>query len=433
MSENTFIEAKNTKMKVLLIGDYFPDIGGVTFYVHKLLLRLTKYGLKVILLHTKTGKPIRLNDNIHITRIPSSNEERFKVLLAGLKLAPAIFYNAPFLLLKPNLFITSLILSGLIQDIILKEKPYIIHSNHLSMRTLIASIIGEKFNIPVIVTCHGYDTEVPPTLYEYLIRRSVIVHADKLIVLTNAKKQLLSKIYDEAQKLIVIPNFIRCEDVLYLGSQIELEKRKVMAKKRAGIPPNKVVLLYLGRIVKEKGVFDIVNAIKEIRESNPELYNQLEVIIAGDGPAVNRLKFLLDDLRLENLRFIDKVSESVKRDLFLLSDVFLLPTTWHEAFPTAVLEAYKYGTPVVSYYFRGIKDIILHRITGLIILKRDYRELTKMIIEIVSNRSKIYEMGLNALKFVRKFCAEHVVAKIVKLYIYELSERGLKRESCSMS
>jgi len=109
--------------------------------------------------------------------------------------------------------------------------------------------------------------------------------------------------------------------------------------------------------------------------------------------------------------------------LFLLSDIFLLPTYWHETFPTVVLEAYKYGTAVVSYYFKGIEDIVLHRVTGLIILRRDYRELTKTITEIVLNRSMIYQMGLNALEFVKKFCAERVVNKIVNLYVHELSKK----------
>jgi len=285
--------------------------------------------------------------------------------------------------------------------------------------------MGKKFNIPVLVTCHGYDTDIPPNVYEYLLRNSVIANANRIIVLTNAKRDLLNKIYGETKKLVVIPNFIHCNDIVHVNNQKELKKQKITARKRTGIPSNKVVLLYLGRIVKEKGVFDIVDAVKKIRESNPELYSQLEVIIAGDGAAVDRLKFLLNHLRLENICFIGKVSESIKRDLFLLSDVFLLPTHWHETFPTVVLEAYKYGTPVISYHFKGIKDIIVHRITGLIILKRDYRKLTKTIIEIISNKPMVYKMGLNALKFVKKFCAEDVVHQIIKLYIHELSKKEI--------
>jgi len=156
-------------------------------------------------------------------------------------------------------------LLGLIQSIVLKDKPHIIHSNHLSIRSLVASIVGKKFNIPVIITCHGYDTEVPPNLYEYLLRRSVVVNADRIIVLTDARRELLSKVYSETEKFVIIPNFIHCEDIVHVNNQIELEKLKIIARKQVGVSPNKVVLLYLGRIIKEKGVFDILNAVKEIQ------------------------------------------------------------------------------------------------------------------------------------------------------------------------
>ena len=121
MSKSAGIDLKNPKLNILLIGDYFPDLGGVTFYVHKLLLSLSEYGFRVILFHTKTGKSISLN-NIYVLRIPSSNKGKLKALLEGLKFFPLIIYHTPFLLIKPKNFVRSLILFGLMHSIMLKYK-----------------------------------------------------------------------------------------------------------------------------------------------------------------------------------------------------------------------------------------------------------------------------------------------------------------------
>jgi len=409
-------------MKVLVVGDYFPDLGGVSFYVHRLSISLVQYrNLEVVIFHTKSGLSTSiLEDKVRVYRIPSSIGKKIMYALRAWRFLPTVVRYTPFTLIRPREFLSLLLLLGLLQEIAANEKPHIIHSNHLSLRSLAALIISRKLNIPLIITAHGYDTEVPFDLYEYLLRRFLVTNTNAVIVLTNAKKRLLERLYDVNNKFIVIPNFVNCEDILNVKNQFELEVLKSRAKERLGISPDKLVFLYIGRIVKEKGVFDIVEAIRELQEQSVELCNQPEIIIAGTGQDESKLRNLIEIKQTKNVHLIGKVVGHSKKDLILSADLLLLPS-YSETFPTVILETYKYGTPVLVYYFPGVSEIVKHGETGIALLKRDYRELAKKLIELSASRHTIYKMGLDALTFVKEnFCSEKVVKNIVKIYIHEL-------------
>jgi len=422
--DRTFnIASGDRPLKLLLIGDYFPDIGGVALYTHKLAVEMVKHGFRVIVLHTKRGKSIDYH-TIYVQRLPMDFKNRFHILLRGLIYIDSILKYAPFTLIKPREFLGLLELAGLMHIIIDKNRPILIHSNHLSLRSLAASIVAKRFALPVIVTSHGYDTEPPPSLYEYLLRRAVVSNADIVIALTNAKKNILDKLYSMPGKVVVIPNFIECDDMANASTIEDLEKLKSQKKEHYGFPPNRLILLYLGRIEREKGVFDVINAVSEICRINKSLCKNLKVIIAGTGSAEIELRSLLDTSSIENVKFVGKVYGDLKRDLLLLSDLLLFPTYLNETSPTVILEAYKYGTPVVSYPFRGIEELIRHEITGIILPQQDYRKLAKVIMDISLNRDEIYKMGLNALSNVKSFCSENAVNEITRIYI---SATSLKR------
>jgi len=409
-------------LKLLLIGDYFPDIGGVTLYTHKLAVEMVKHGFRVIVLHTKRGKSIDYH-TIYIQRLPMNFMNRLHILLRGLMYIGSILKYALFTLIKPREFLGLLELTGLIHIIIDKNRPILIHSNHLSLRSLAASIVAKRFALPVVVTSHGYDTEPPLSLYEYLLRRAVVSNADIIIALTNAKKNILDKLYSMSGKVVVIPNFIECDDMVNASTIEDLEKLKSQRKEHYGIPPNRLVLLYLGRIEREKGVFDIVNAVNEICRIDKHVCSNIEVIIAGTGSAERDLKSLLEKLNIENVKFVGKVLGDLKRDLLLLSDLLLFPTYLNETFPTVILEAYKHGTPVIAYEFRGVDELILHEITGIILWQRDHRVLATTIAEISQDILYIRRLGLNSLSYVKSFCMENVITNIIYTYISVLRNK----------
>lgn len=406
----------------MLVGDYFPDIGGVASYVHSLLVSLVKQGFEVRLFQTRLGRDVDLH-KIKIYRIHQSFMDKFKTLMRGLTYFSMVTVKFPFLFISPKSLLSLLMLTGRMHEIVLKFKPNIVHSNHLSLRSLAAIILGRKFGLPVIVTAHGYDTDIPFNIFEYYLRKHVVGYADKVIVLTEAKRILVTKLYGSDDKYIVIPNFVSCKDILDIDDATKLERYKSQAKQELGIPSKKLVLLYIGRIIKRKGIFDIIHAIDMIKRRNLELYRQLEIIFAGKGSDANELVKLIAELDIRNANYLGTVSGDEKRRLLKATDVLLLPTYWPETFPTVILEAYKYGIPVITYPFPGATELILNNETGIIVSIRNAFNLAYAIIEIVSDAHRLRRMGLNALTLVKGFCDETIIPEITKLFLSTITRR----------
>src|SRR5438309_1207009 len=100
-------------------------------------------------------------------------------------------------------------------------------------------------------------------------------------------------------------------------------------------------LLFLSRIDKKKGAYETVDAYRMLKKRYPEL----SLVIAGDGVELPRLRQYVDSHRIDGVSFLGKVSGKAKHDTFELANIYVLPTTYREGMPIAVLEAMAHGLP----------------------------------------------------------------------------------------
>jgi len=399
------------QLRILIIGDFLPDIGGVSQYVVNMSIALSKGGHKVTILHTKSGVDA-VYKGFHVYRLPLHIYRKVEVILHGLKYAYKLFRLLPSIMMKPRLFLYALIIAGRIDYIIKKEKVNIIHSNHLSLRSLVACLEAKEKGIPCIITAHGYDTEIPPNIMEYLIRKKCTDIADKVIVQTRLKALRLVKLYN-AKNIVVIPNFIIC-------SQLDASKAlysKVDTKRLLGYD-NKNVIGFVGRIVKNKGIFDIVQVAEVLKKKHPAIKDKLVFIVAGDGPDALRLKELIVASGLSDLVvYIGKVTESLKLQLYLASDIFVLPSYHTETFPIAIIEAMSHGAIPIVYRFPGVEEIFRHGSEGFILSRGDVEALSSIIENIILGKIDVHQMQLKALTRGRIYCSEHVTPRIIEIYM----------------
>jgi glycosyltransferase involved in cell wall biosynthesis len=405
------------QLRILIIGDFLPDIGGVSQYVVNMSIALSKGGHKVTILHTKSGVDT-VYKGFHVYRMPLRIYCKIEVILHGLKYAYKLFRILPSMIMKPRLFLSALIIAGKIDDIIKEEKINIIHSNHLSLRSLIACLEAKEKGIPCIITAHGYDTEIPPNIMEYLIRKKCTDMADKVIVPTRLKALRLVKLYN-AKNIIVIPNFILCSPL----DASEALNLKLDAKRLLGYD-NKNVISFVGRIVKDKGIFDIVQVAEVLKKKYPAIKDKVVFIIAGDGPDKLRLKELIIANGLTALvMYIGKVNEPLKSQLYLASDIFILPTYFSETFPIAIIEAMSHGAIPIVYRFPGVEDIYRHGSEGFILPRGDVHALSSTIENIILGKIDAHQMRLKALTRGRKYCSEHLIPCIIEIYMRMIHEK----------
>jgi len=117
------------------------------------------------------------------------------------------------------------------------------------------------------------------------------------------------------------------------------------------------VVFFAGRISKEKGVMELPAIMQMIRSVFPEI----QLVIAGTGPAEEELKTILPEAI-----YLGWVGREYLSALFRAADILLLPSRF-DTFSCVVLEALSCGLPVVAYNTKGPKDILEDSVSGYLV------------------------------------------------------------------
>jgi len=124
-----------------------------------------------------------------------------------------------------------------------------------------------------------------------------------------------------------------------------------------GITNDTPLLLYVGRISKEKGVLELPVIYKQVKAA----HKNTRIAIIGQGPTLVELREKIPDGI-----FLDWIEQSKLSFLYSSADILLLPSKF-DTFCNVVLEALSCGLPVIAYNKKGPKDIILHNKCGYLV------------------------------------------------------------------
>jgi glycosyltransferase involved in cell wall biosynthesis len=150
------------------------------------------------------------------------------------------------------------------------------------------------------------------------------------------------------------------QEVVYPTAHWADEKffpRKDSRTEIPGIQPGKPVVLFTGRISHEKGVMELPEIIRGIKETIPDL----KLVVAGTGPAENELRDALPEAI-----FLGWVNHDDLPGIYSSADLLILPSKF-DTFSCVVLEALSCGLPVIAYKTKGPKDIILDGTNGYLV------------------------------------------------------------------
>lgn len=177
------------------------------------------------------------------------------------------------------------------------------------------------------------------------------------------------------------------------------------------IPPEAIVLLFLGRLNKDKGVDLLAGAFSEIADSGRNVY----LIYAGAEEDVSyeeikRIAGTNSD-RLRRIPFT-----SMPQAFMAASDIFCLPS-FREGFGQVVIEAAACGIPAVSTRIYGITDAVADNETGLLVKPGSAEELKQALIKLVDSPECRMGMGAKArARALQFFNAELITSELIKLY-----------------
>jgi glycosyltransferase involved in cell wall biosynthesis len=179
-------------------------------------------------------------------------------------------------------------------------------------------------------------------------------------------------------------------------------------KRRLGYPRR--LVLYSGRLVREKGVFVLLEAFRKVVSELPDA----GLLIVGHGPEQSRMEVFCRQASLNQVYFLGARQYRAMPYVYALADVLVLPT-FSDPWGLVVNEAFACGVPaVVSNVAGACDDLIIEGETGFAVKPGDPAELAGRILRLLSDAELRLRMGANCRVLIRKYspeaCAEGLLA-----------------------
>jgi glycosyltransferase involved in cell wall biosynthesis len=151
-------------------------------------------------------------------------------------------------------------------------------------------------------------------------------------------------------------------------------------------------ILYFGRLSPEKGVADLLRAIKYLP--------QVQLQIAGDGPQRSELENLARELCLTNVKFAGHVNGKILDRMIAAARFTVLPSRAYETLGKTILESYAWGRPVVASDLGSRRELVDQGETGLLYPPGNVEQLGKAISFLVERPELTAQMGVTGRRFV---------------------------------
>jgi len=188
-------------------------------------------------------------------------------------------------------------------------------------------------------------------------------------------------------------------------------------KKLNNVYNDNFVILFLARLEKEKGIFELIQAFKLLKLKYPNIL----LIIAGKGNVAESVKNLISIEK--DIQMVGYVMGHKKAELFKQSSLYVLPS-YSEGMPNSVLEAMAFGLPVICTKVGGLPDIIVNEENGLFVQVRDYYSIYLAIERLYLDTQLRNKISSNNYVKAYQFYSKQVVSRLEAIYkenIYNLS------------
>ncbi len=267
---------------------------------------------------------------------------------------------------------------------------------------LVALYLKNAYNVPCYHYLHtdwitfskkvfGFDPDNVSRVRRFL--RAYYKKFDKLFVLNK-----------DQQKWLKSKNMgFKPSNVLRTAHWVEdiFTPQKTNKTNAFGIDNHKPVLLYAGRVSKEKGVMELPEVFARVKARIPDV----ELVIAGKGPAEEELQKALPDAK-----YLGWVDHNLLPQLYSAADLLLLPSKF-DTFSVVVLEAISCGLPVMAYNIMGPKDIIKKDENGFLVKKQS--EMSAKIIKYLKDTDMQRDFKKSALKRAKRYKSETILHELL--------------------
>lgn len=366
---------------VMMLAWEFPPhvVGGLGRAVYDLARHLVLQGIEVHVL-TRAADSCAVNESmegIHVHRLPTympAEQDDFLAWVFQLNLA---------------------MVDAASQLWSLGVRPDVFHA-HDWLVGWAAIELKQRYSLPLVSTIHalehgrhqGIHTPLQQRIHD--CERTITQMSDSIIVCSHYMESEVKRLFETPpSKLRVIHNGV---DLTPLPDVNRAQLRHEMA---IGDGP---VLFFVGRLVQEKGVHLLIEAMARLRHEFPNV----TLLVAGRGPMQDEWKQLVHRMGLsERVRFLGFVDDTRRNELFALADVAVFPSLY-EPFGIVALEAMALGAPVLVADTGGLREIVRHGENGAMMYTGDAESLTNQLRWLLRDPDQRGQLALAAMHDVKQ-------------------------------
>lgn len=291
-------------------------------------------------------------------------------------------------------------------------KPHIIHCQHPFLTGDLAATFAQDMDIPLVYTFHSrYDiithryipaiADIADLVVDDVLDR-FFVKCALIIAPTPTIKNFIIENYNPKATVQVIPTPVNldhyCNEV------------KIQQLRSASQIDGKQVLLYIGRLAREKNLDFLLTVFALIHTKIPETI----LMLVGGGPDRERLENLAEKLKIRsNVVITGFVDHDVIGCYASLADVFVFPSD-SETQGLVLLEAMAAGVPAVAVKAPGCEDVLTDG--GGLLVPLDEQAFSDAVIELLSDRNRRMQLSHDALITAARYSLPVITDQLIEAY-----------------
>ena len=367
-------------MKILMLTWEYPPrvVGGIARVVYDLSKTLIKDGHDVTVVTYREGDAPYFEDD------------------KGVKV-----YRVDNYMINPNNFIDWIMqlnfnLIAKANELIAKEGNFDVIHAHDWLVAYAAKTLKNSYNIPIVATIHatesGRNSGIHDETQRYIndTEWMLTYEASEVIVNSNYMKSELQRLFGlPYEKINVVPNGVNLN--LFNGIERDYNFRRKFAM------DNEKIILFMGRLVYEKGVQHLIAAMPKILNG----YHDAKLVICGKGGMMDELKAEANSLGIsQKVYFAGYMNGKDVQRMYKAADIAVFPSTY-EPFGIVALEAMLSENPVVVSDIGGLNEIVQHRENGMKTYCGNPNSIADAILELLYDHKLCAEITKKAKNKVR--------------------------------
>ncbi|WP_168188870.1 glycosyltransferase family 4 protein [Thermoflavimicrobium daqui] len=304
--------------------------------------------------------------------------------------------------------------------VLMKNERYDVVHVHTPIAAILGRIAAKLVRVKhVIYTAHGFYFHEHMSKLNYLF----YYHIEKYFAryFTDTLHLVSREDYD----LCITNQFRPKKHLVHIQNGVDLRFRfseelinctkKESLRKELFIQPNDIVFTFVGRLVREKGILELLEAFQHLKQE----CRRVKLLIIGELSTSERDQKSYRKIEKDIQNDTSIIAPGYRKDipeLLSISDVFILPS-YREGLPLSIIEAMAMKKPIIATNIRGCREEVMHGKNGFLVEVGNPEELYQRMYELTVNHNLRSEFGQNSRKIAEKyFDKEEVLSKLLQLY-----------------